>query len=56
MKRLYLIRREDVFEAIAKGFIKDGDLLECGSIWGIVGFTDEEKKNYPFPIENGWSN
>lgn len=52
MKKLYLIRREDVFIAIAIGELSSDSVLECGSIWGIVSLNDDEKNKYSFPICN----
>ena len=50
MKKLYVIRREDVFVAIAQGKLNPNSIMKAGTIWCDVAMTDEEKMNYPFPI------
>ena len=52
MKKLYVIRREDVFIAIAKGQLPHGSTVEAGSIWVTVALTDDERNKYTFPIDN----
>ena len=51
MIKLYVIRREDLFEAISKGQIPEDCFHEGGSIWCVVKFTDEQKNNYKYPID-----
>ena len=48
MKKLFIIRREDVFLAIAKGITLE--LGEAGSLWCSVRMSLDERANYPFPI------
>ena len=48
MKKLYLIRRQDLFPAWSQ--IPFGSILEAGSIWMTVSFTDVERDAYTFPI------
>jgi hypothetical protein len=56
MKRLYLIRTEDIFEAIKIGqFSPDKVFLEVGSIWATVDLTDDERSKYTFPISLLWN-
>ncbi len=51
MKKLYVIRREDVFAAIGKRELNSESILEAGSIWVTVALTDEERTKYQsFPI------
>lgn len=50
MRKLYLIRREDFFAAVAKGQMPADALHDAGPIWCQVLFTEEEKANYSFPI------
>jgi hypothetical protein len=50
MKRLYLIRREDFFQARSLGQLPEGCVLECGSIWITVSLDLNERKRYQFPI------
>jgi hypothetical protein len=50
--KLYLILREDIFNAIGCGQLPDGCLLEVGPIWAKVRFTEEQRQNYRFSIAN----
>jgi hypothetical protein len=50
MKRVYCIRTEDFFDALAKGQIPDGSLLRYGTIWCDLALTDQERQNYTFAI------
>ena len=50
MKQLYLIRRQDFFEAIALKQLNPDNLHSAGNIWCEVSLTDDEKNNYKFPI------
>jgi hypothetical protein len=54
-KRLYLTRRQDFFEAMAKGVIPDDSLREYSSIWMTLLLTQEEKDRYSalsYPISD----
>jgi len=46
---MYLIRRQDFFEAIRLGQWTESRILEVGSIWMIVQFCDKDFNNYSFP-------
>ena len=50
MKKLYIIRRQDWFPAWSQ--IPFEAILEAGSLWMIVSFTDAERAAYTFPISN----
>lgn len=50
MKKVYVIRTEDVFVAIAQNKLNPKAIMQAGSIWCDVAMTDEEKALYPFPI------
>lgn len=50
MKKLYVILRENMFDAIVKNQIPEGALLESGSLWCTVAFTDAERERYTFSI------
>ena len=52
MKKLYVIRREDIFNAIAANQLPSNQLLQVGSIWAVVELTESERKNYSFPISD----
>ena len=45
MKKLYLTRREDFFNAIGHGQIPDGCVHEFGSIWMTLSLTENEFYN-----------
>lgn len=51
MKKLYLIRREDFFQALAENNLPDDCVSLAGSIWMSVRLTEEEKAKYKYPIE-----
>jgi hypothetical protein len=48
--KLYLIRRQDIFDAIACNQLFCNSLVEVGSLWATVRFTVEQRRNYRFPI------
>lgn len=50
--KLYLIRRQDIFDAIACGQLPADSLVEVGSIWATVRLTADQRQNYRFPIAN----
>lgn len=50
-KKLYLIRREDFFQAIAEKQLPPDCLFQSGQIWLSVLLTEEEKNKYKYPIE-----
>lgn len=51
-KLLYVIRREDYFEAFMLGQLTyETQIFDAGSIWMTVFLTDEEREKYTtFPI------
>jgi hypothetical protein len=49
-KKLYLIRRQDVFEAMTKKELNNNCFFSVGALWAEVFLTDEEKTKYSFPI------
>jgi hypothetical protein len=51
MKKLYLIRTEDFFTAMARGEIPEDCIREAGTIWITLALTDEERNKYTFPID-----
>jgi hypothetical protein len=50
VKKLYIINRADLFDAIPLGQIPEGSLQQAGSLWCHVLFTDAERDAYWFPI------
>lgn len=50
MKKLYIIRRQDFFDALLKGQIPEGCIMGVGSLWMDLALTEEEKNKYTFPI------
>jgi len=53
MKKLYVIRTQDLFNAIATNQLPiDPQFSHIGTIWTDVFLTDEERNNYKFPIDN----
>ncbi len=50
MKKLYLIRTEDIFLAIPLGQLPEGSLFQSGSLWSTVCFGKTDLNNYWFPI------
>jgi hypothetical protein len=50
MKKLYIIRTQDLFEAQAKGQIPEGSIRQAGTLWAYLKLTKEEKNKYTFPI------
>jgi len=52
VKKPYVIRREDFFQAVAtKQLPPDVAIGDFGSIWVTVFLTDTARKNYTFPID-----
>lgn len=50
MKKLYVIRTQDFFEAQTRGQIPEGSIMRAGSLWMDLALTEEEKNKYTFPI------
>lgn len=50
MKKLYVIRTQDFFNALTKGQIPECSLKYVGSLWTELLLTEEEKNKYTFPI------
>jgi len=50
MKKLYVIRRQDVFEAIANNTLSNSGFHHIGSLWVIVELTQDQRNQYKFPI------
>jgi hypothetical protein len=50
MKKLYVIRRQDVFEAIANNSLPNSGFHHIGSLWVIVELTQQQRDQYQFPI------
>lgn len=48
--RLYVILRQDVFDALALGQLKETSFMQVGPLWAIVRLTEEERRNYRFAI------
>lgn len=49
MKKLYIIRRIDFFDAQLKGQIPEGSLMQMGTLWCTLALTDEEAEKYTYP-------
>jgi len=49
MIKLYIIRRQDIFEAIGKKQLPDRPFIQCGSIWAFVHLTLDERQKYNYP-------
>jgi hypothetical protein len=50
MKKLYVIRRQDVFDAIGNNSLPNSGFHHIGSLWVIVELTQQQRNQYKFPI------
>lgn len=50
VKKIYVIRSGDIFQARILKQLPDDSFLYVGSLWAQVALTDEEKSKYSFPI------
>lgn len=50
MKKIYILRTQDIFDATAAGMLTPGQpFLRIGTLWAEIGFTDEEAAKYTYP-------
>lgn len=47
---LFIIKRENVLEALACGQLIEANIVSVGPIWVTVRLTEKQRANFRFPI------